>query len=34
MGGSRGGSWSRGRGLVGSNVGGLGDVGYGGVNQE
>ena len=26
--------WSRGRGWVGSNDGGRGDVGYGGVNQE
>ena len=32
--GSRGGSWSRGRGLVGCNVGVGGDVGYGDVNQE
>ena len=32
--GSRGGGWSIGRWLVGSNVGVGGDVGYGDVNQE
>ena len=28
------GGWSRGRGLVGSNVGGRGDVGYGGCEPR
>ena len=32
--GSRGVGWSRGKGLVGSNVGGRGNVGYGYVNKE
>ena len=33
-GGSRGGGWSSGRGLIGSNVGGRGDVGYGGCEPR
>ena len=33
-GGSRGGGWSIGRGLVGSNVRGRGDVGYGGCEPR
>ena len=33
-GGSRDGGWSIGRGLVGSNVGGRGDMGYGGCEPR